>query len=199
MVISLGAKSDPLVSAGAIPSKTTAAAAIDNALRTVLAMVAMDETRAEGRSRITTRVVASTSVTTLDPPITFAYAVDQIRDRLVLSTSPAAIVRYLEHAGDQSAGSSFGRIRAAAFADATSYACVDFDALGLVVAGHRDRVIRALAARQNRSIADVDRDLAYALALAHLFRAGFITSRIEADATAVQRRFGLLIHEPRAN
>jgi hypothetical protein len=199
MVISLGAKTDPVTSAGAIPPKTNAAAAIDNALRTVLAMVAMDETRAEGRSRITTQVIAGTSVTTLDPPIAFAYAVDQIRDRLVLSTSPAAVARYLEHAGDQNAGSSFGRIRAAAFADATSCACVDFDALGLVVAGHRDRVVRALAARQNRPIADVDRDLAHALALARLFRAGFITSRIDTDATAVQRRVGLLTHEPRAN
>jgi hypothetical protein len=199
MVISLGEKSDPVVSAAAVPPKATAAAAIDNALRTVLAMVAMDETRAEGRSRIATGVIAGTSVTTLDPPIAFAYAVDRIRDRLVLSTSPAAVARYLEHAGDQNAGSSFGRSRAAAFADATSCACVDFDALGLVVAGHRDRVIRALAARQNRSIADVDRDLAHALALARLFRAGFMTSRIDADATAVQRRVGLLIHEPRAN
>ena len=129
MVISLGAKPDPAVSAGAISPKATASAAIDNALRTVLAMVAMDESRAEGRSRITTRVVAGTSVTTLDPPIAFAYAVDRIRGRLVLSTSPAAVARYLEHAGDQNAGSTFGRIRAAAFADATSFACVDFDAL----------------------------------------------------------------------
>jgi hypothetical protein len=195
VVISLGGTSEPVVSLAAIPLITTALAAIDNALRTVLAMVAMDDKRAQGRSRITTRVVAGTTMTTLDPPIAFAYAVDHVRHRLVLSTSPTAVARYLEHAASASAGSSFGRIRAATFADAVTYACVDFDALERLVARHHDRLVQSLAARQKRSADEVDRDLSQALALAKLFRAGFITSRFEKDATAVYRSVGLFRHE----
>ena len=183
IVISLGETSE------SVPSL----AAIDNAMHTVLAMVAMDETRAQGRSRITTRVVAGTAMTTLDPAIPFAYAVDHVRHRVVLSTSPTAVARYLEHAAG--AGSSFARIRAAAFAGAVTYACVDFDTLERLMAGNRGRLVQTLAARQKRSADEVDRDLSHALALAKLFRAGFITSRFEKDATAVYRSVGLIRHD----
>ena len=57
----------------------TAAAAIENALRTVLSLAALDEKRNNGRSEITTRSVAGANVTTLDSPIPFAYALDAAR------------------------------------------------------------------------------------------------------------------------
>ena len=59
------------------PTSPPLSAAVDNALRTVLAITALDEKRANGRSRITSRAIAGTTVTTLDPPIRFAYAVDK--------------------------------------------------------------------------------------------------------------------------
>ena len=59
-------------------------------------MIALDDKRAQGRSRITSHAVGGCFVTTLDPPINFAYAVDRVRRRLILSTSSDAIVRYLE-------------------------------------------------------------------------------------------------------
>ena len=116
-------------------------------------------------------------------------------DRLVLSTSPAAVARYLESSSDPKAGERFGRLRAAAFADAVTYACIDFDALEHLAGKHRDRLVQTLAARQKRSVDEVDRDLSHVLALARLFRAGFITSRFEPDATAVHRSVGLIRHE----
>ena len=134
-------------------------------------------------------------MTTLDPPIAFAYAVDRIRGRLVLNaiagrrcTLPRAC-RRPERWIELGPHSDRGVCRA------TSFACVDFDALGLswlaTATGSS-----MLATRQNRPIADVDRDLAHRwLSLAS--SRGFITSRIDADATAVQRRIGLLSHEPR--
>ncbi len=131
-------------------------------------------------------------MTTLDPPVPFAYAVDRVRARLVLSPSPGAIVRYLKSSSDPKAGERFGRLRAAAFADAVSYACVDFDAFENLAGKHRSRLVQTLAARQKRSVDEVDRDLSHVLALARLFRAGFITSRFEADATAVHRSVGLI-------
>ena len=188
MVVSLGGGSGPGGS-GAL------AAAVDNALRTVLAITAMDEKRAEGRSRIANRAVAGTTITTLDPAVPFAYAVDRARGRLILSTSPDAIARYLETSSDPKAGDRFGQIRAAAFADAATYACVDFDALETLAGKHRSLLVQTLAARQKRSVDEVDRDLSHVLAMARLFRAGFITSRFDADATAVHRSVGLIRHE----
>ena len=139
----------------------------------------MDEKRAQGRSRITTRVVAGATVTTLDPPIPFAYAVDRARDRLVLGTSADAVARYLESSSDPKAGERFRRLQAAAFADAETFVCVDLDALNKLAGKHRARLVQALAARQKRPADDVDRDLTQVLALARLFRAGFVTSRFE--------------------
>jgi hypothetical protein len=195
MVISFGASTNRPPSLGGWPSTASALAAIDNALRTVLAVMAMDEQRAPGGSRITTRVVAGATVTSLDPPIAFAYAVDRVHNRLVLATSPNAVARYLEHAAGSQISSRFALIRSAAFSDAVSYACVDFDALGKLAAKHRERLVQILAARQKRPVNDVERDLEHALALARLFRAGFITNQIDANATVVQRRLGLLGHE----
>ena len=82
------------------PAPITMAAALENGLRTVLALTAMDEKRNQGRSRILTRVVAGATVTTLDSPISFAYAVDSAGSRLVLGTSAGSVARYLESASD---------------------------------------------------------------------------------------------------
>jgi hypothetical protein len=188
MVLSLGGDQPPATSPALL-------AALDNALRTVLAVTALDEKRAQGRSRVTSRAIAGTTVTTLDPPINFAYAVDHARHRLIVSTSSGAVVRYLQSSADPQAGVRFRRLRAAAFADALTYACVDLDTVNQLAGKHHARLLQILAARQNRPPALVDRDLDQALALAKLFRAGFITSRLHANATAVHRSAGLILRD----
>jgi hypothetical protein len=188
MVVSLVGDKAPATS-------PTLAAALDNALRTVLAITAIDEKRAGGRSRITSRAIAGTTVTTLDPPINFAYAIDRTHHRLVLSTSSDAVVRYLQESGNQQGDERFRRLRVAAFPDALTYACVDLDAVHQFAGKHHARLLQNLAARQNRPAALVERDLAQALALAKLFRAAFITSRLHADATAVHRSAGLIVRD----
>jgi hypothetical protein len=171
------------------------AAALDNALRTVLAMTAMDEKRAQGRSRVTSRDAAGTAVMTLDPPIPFAYAIDRSGGRLVLGTSPDGVARYLASSSDPKAGERFRRLQSDASADAATFVCVDFDALNRLARKHRDRLVQSLAARQKRPVDEVDRDLAQVLALAKLFRAGFVTSRFDPDATSVHRSVGLIRHD----
>jgi len=196
IVASLGAISEQWPpSLAAIPSTTTALEALDNALRTVLALTAMDEKRAQGRSRITTRDVAGTTVTALDPPVSFAYAVDRVRRRLVLSTSPGAIARYLESSSEPKAGERFRLLTTGAHTEVETYACVDLDAVSNLAGRRRASLLQAWAARQKRPTSDVDRDLSQVLALARLFRAGFITSRFDADATAVHRSVGLIRHD----
>jgi len=177
------------------PAPITVAAALENALRTVLALTAMDEKRNQGRSRILTRVVAGATVTTLDFPIPFAFAVDGAGSRLVVGTSADSVARYLESSSDPKAGERFRRLQAAAFPGDETYFCIDFDALNKLAGRHRDRLVQSLAVRKQRPAADVDRDLTQVLALARLFEAAFVTSRFEPDATTVERRVGLILHE----
>jgi hypothetical protein len=168
--------------------------AIENALRTVLALSALDEKRGQGRGRITTRLVGGAAVTTLDIPIAFAYAIDRANHRVILSTRPEAVARYLECSSDLSAGQFFRKLQMTAFPRADAFGCVNLDAFSEWAGKHRVRLTQALAARQNRPVAAVEGDLDHVLALAQLFRAGFVTSRIEADATAVHHCIGLIRH-----
>jgi hypothetical protein len=176
------------------PAPITVAAAVENALRTVLALTAMDEKRNQGRSRILTRVVAGANVTTLDFPISFAYAVDVAGSRLVLGTSADAVARYLESSSDPKAGERLSGLRAGWLPGDETFLCVDLDALTKLAGLKRDRLIQTLAERKQRPAALVDRDLTQVLALAGLFEAAFVTSRFEPDATSVQRRAGLILH-----
>ena len=149
----------------------TLAAAADNALRTALAMMALDDKRHEGHSRITTGTVAGTAVATLDPPIPFAYAVDRAHNRLILGASAGAVAHYLENAARPTAGERLHKIQAAARTNADTLAFIDLDAINHLAAKHLASLLQHLAARQGRSVDDVDRDLAHVLALARLFRA----------------------------
>jgi hypothetical protein len=176
------------------PNSASVAGALENALRSILALAAMDEKRNQGRSRITTRVVAGTAVATLDSPIPFAYAVDAAGSRLILGTSADSVARFVESSSDSKAGERFTRLRTEAFSGDETFCCVDLAALAKLAEQHRDRVVQILAARKDRPAADVERDLTQLLALARLFDAAFITSRIEPDATSVQRRVGLIVH-----
>jgi hypothetical protein len=187
VVVGLGVDSKPATA-------ITLGGAADNALRTVLALMALDDKRDQGRGRITTHIVAGTPVTTLDPPIPFAYAIDRVSNRLVLSSSSTAVARYLEAASDPAAGERLRRLRASAQTNAENFAVIDLDAINHMAAQHRASLVRTLAARQHRSVDEVDHDLSHVLALARLFQAAFVASRFDDDATAVHRSIGLIRH-----
>jgi hypothetical protein len=203
MVVSLGDRvRKPNESAsGPVTITTTVADAVENALRTILAVVSLDDKRAQGRSRIRTQVVAGAAMTTLDPPIPFAYAVDRTGDRLVLGNAANAVAQYLlEGSSDHSKAkgkstSRFDRFQALAFPEATTFFCVDLDALTSLADRHRDQIAQTIATRKKRPIADVKGDLDQVLNLAHLFQAAYISSRIDADATAIHQSVGLIPHE----
>ena len=179
------------------PSGVVVSDAIENALRTLLTIMALDEKRGQGRAALTTTEAAGASVTTLNIPIPFAFAIDRVGGRLVLGTTAPAVARYLEAASDPEAGGRFRDWRAAAFPSYETFLCVDLEALTRLGGQHRDRLARRLAARQNRPAEEVVHDLEHVLALARLFRAAFIASRVEPDATALHRSFGLIVPESR--
>ncbi len=169
--------------------------AIDNALRTLLSLMALDEKRGQGKGGIRSSESAGVSVRTLSTPLPFAYAVDRAGGRLVLGTSAPAVARYLQSVSDPEAGARFRDLHAAAFERYETFVCVDLDALSRLAERYRDRVARNLASRQKRPAADVNRDLEHVLALSGLFRAAFIASGIEPDASAIHRRFGVILKD----
>ncbi len=174
----------------------TVADALDNALRTLLAALALAPERMQGRAKITTRAVAGVAMHTLDFPVSFAYAIDRGSGRVILSTSTDAIARYLEHATDLRAGARLRRFQAVGFSNGQTFGCIDLAAINRLASRHRDRLVQSLAVRQDRPIADVDRDLTQVQALAGLIDAVFIATRIDPQATAVERSIGVILHEP---
>jgi hypothetical protein len=112
----------------------------------------------------------------------------------VLGTSAVAVARYLESASNPEAGRQFRDLQAAAFPGAETFVCIDLDASTRLAARYRDRLAHNIAARQKRPAAEVDMDLEHVLALARLFRAAFLASRMESDATAVHRSVGVILH-----
>jgi hypothetical protein len=174
------------------PALEVVADALENALRTLLVVVAMDEKHGRGRAAIATSRAAGESVRTLSIPIPFAYAIDRTTGKLLVGTSPQAVARYLEGDADPEAGARFREWQAAAFPGYETFACVDLEAVTRLASQYRARLARNLAARQNRPAAEVEVDLDHVVAFAGLFRAAFVASRIEPDSTALNRCFGLI-------
>jgi hypothetical protein len=171
--------------------------AADNAFRTLLALTALDEKRAEGRSRVSRREVAGTWVSTLEPAVPFAYAVDRDRRRLVLGTSPAAVARWLEAGRDRASSERFQALRERAFPEGR-FACIDLRAVSTLAGSVRDQLARELAAGKDRPVDAVARDLDQVLGLANLFEAVFLNGRIEADARSANFTLGLIARDAAA-
>jgi hypothetical protein len=174
------------------PPGPTVADAADNALSTALALFTLDREHAPLGSRIVRREVGKVTLTTLDPPVPFAFAVDREGHRLILSNSAATLEHFLAGAPDVSGEGRFGRIRAAAFPDDRSFLYFDLIAVHRFVETHRDPIAAMLSAAKQRPKDDVARDLDQALALCRLFEAAYLTSRIDTDSTAVFHTLGLL-------
>lgn len=177
------------------PARASIAHAAENAMRTFLAALCLDEQRAEGLSRIASRDVAGVAVLTLEPPIPFACAVDARGHRLVLGTSADAVASFLARADDPAAGDRFRRLRSRAFPEAQTFLCLDLTAAAKVTEKHRPRLAKWIATRDNRPVADVSRDLDQVIGLAQLFEAFFITSRFDAGDHTGQQTLGLLARE----
>jgi hypothetical protein len=182
----------------ATPEGAKSAEAVDNALRTLLALTALDPKNGGGRFRVDTRDVAGASVVSLGglSPSPFAYAVHD--GRVVLGTSADAVARALAAQAEPGASASgrFGQLRERYFPGASSSLCVDLRALHAFADARRPALARRLAARRNRPEADAARDLDQALALIDQFEAAYLTTAVDPAFTAVHRTLGLIAREP---
>ena len=80
------------------PAGVKAAAALDNALRTLLAVYALDDKHGGGRLRVESKTVGEAKITALNASTPLAYAV--IDGRLILGTTAGAVARALAAQAD---------------------------------------------------------------------------------------------------
>lgn len=173
-----------------------AAAAIDNALRTILALYALDEKHGGGALRVESRPGGAATITALDAGTPFAYAVGG--GRVDLGTTAEAVARSLGASADPRASARVDRVRSAYFPDTSSFAVADLRAVHDFAEGRRPALARLLAERQHRPEPDASVDLDQILGLIDLFDAAFLTSKVAPDFSGVHHCLGLVrIVEPR--
>jgi hypothetical protein len=168
------------------------AAALENALRTYLAFYALDPQHNRRQSQLETHETGGHRVTALRPMTPLAFAIDG--DRLILGTSAAAVGRAIAFAANPTEG-ELERLRAARFPQAGSFACVDLVRVQEYILSHRAGLMARLATRQGGKPEDAERDLDEATALISLFSQAYVTSALEADASAAHRSLGLIPRE----
>lgn len=170
--------------------------ALENALRTTLALYALDPSRKDLSLRVEARAVDGVRVTTLagakDP---FAFAAG--RGTLVLGTSAEAVAGWF--AAPAAGGSpAFQEFRAAFFPRAETFAFADFVAIARAADARLPQLARDHARRRGESEEAARRDLDQSLALLKLFRAAFLSNAIAPDFSSVHRTAGLIAGEPAA-
>jgi hypothetical protein len=164
--------------------------ATENALRTLLAVHALDEKHGAGRLRLESSVVGGFKVTALSAASPFAFAVTG--DRGVVGTTAGAVARALAAQSDPEAGARLESLRAAHFPGVESFACVDLRALHEFADSNRPALARRLAVRHLCSEAEAVRELDQALSLISLLDAAFLTSVIDKDLARIHRTLGLV-------
>jgi hypothetical protein len=168
-------------------AEPVAAGPLDNALRTVLALRALNVKQGEPL-QVETREIEGRKVTALSGASPSAYAIAP--GRLILGNSVEAVARSFTLPTRTNSG--FARLQATYFPNVESFACVDLEAVHQLADAHRPGLARRIAARRNRPVPDAAYDLDQALALIHLFRSAFLTSTIAPDATSIHRTLGLI-------
>ena len=167
-----------------------ASEAIGNALRTLLALHALDPKHGEGLLQFETRTLAIGEVSALRPTTPFAFSTGV--GKLVLGTTADAVARALLAQAQEAGPSRFETIRAALFPGAGSFACADLGAIHEFAVQARPALVRGLAHRQNAGEQAAGRDLDQALALIGLFDAAYLTSTIEPGFHTINHAIGLV-------
>jgi hypothetical protein len=182
---------------GSGPGAERVAAALDNALRTLLAVYALDEKHGGGRLRVESRAVSGTTITALAASTPYAYAIS--RGRLVVGSSAAVVARASAKESAPGKTSRFDQDRAADFPQAQCFAWFDLEALRRHAAARRTQLARTIAARHHCPERDVARDLDDVLALMSLFRGAFAAGTVDPDGKAVHGTLGLIARDPSAS
>lgn len=170
------------------------AAALDNALRTVLALYTLDPKRRELALQIQEHETGGVRVTSLcGDRILFSYAIGN--GLLVFGNSAEAVAALCTGKPDTALKARLDRLRATYFPGADTFAFADLPRIAEVLASRRDVLAKRLAARSGCSETSARHDLDQAIALVSLFDAAIFSSAISPDFTSVHRTLGLIARE----
>jgi hypothetical protein len=177
--------------AGSPTDASSVSAALQNGLRTLLALSALDPKKNTGVPlRVETVEIDRVRVTRLTGgPTTLAFAAGE--GFIVLGSTPEAVARFAAEPGGN-IDARFNRVRAEFFPGVDTYAYVDLDRFRTAAEPRRAELAARIAKRRRAPEAEARRDLDKALALLSLFRTGFATSTLAPDFTWAHRTFGLL-------
>jgi hypothetical protein len=163
------------------------AAALDNALRTLLALAAVDPKRRGMGLHVESKRVGNVQVTTLGGPASpFAYAVGP--DYLAVGTSSEAVARF----GTDSPNSMMTQFKSAYFPKANAYAVVDVVRLVATARAHRTALAEKFSASRNLPVADVTRDLDRAIELLEMFQGSFYAIAVDPGMSYVHQSLGVI-------
>lgn len=179
---------------GSPEDRPSLGAAVDNALRTLLALAAL-EGKAGSPGRVASRDVHGVRVTSLvGGSRSVSYAVGP--GFVAVGTSAEAVGAF---AGEPPAGgnATLDHLRETYFPDAETYAWADLTALRRLASERREALARRLADDRGGDLPAAHRDLDAALDLLSFFRAAFVVSRMEPDASAAHRTIGLIVNSAR--
>jgi len=177
------------------------APALENGLRTLLAMIALEPKNVKLGYVVQSREwdgVIVTALTKRDDASQCRLAFAIKRDRLVIGLRSERVAAALTRAAERKRSAAL-EARAEYFPDASTFAYVNLDALTAFLEGRRSEFVRLLDARRDGgtdethpSLEDLDR----LLEVAGLFRGLYLSSRIEPDASMATRRLGLIVDDP---
>jgi hypothetical protein len=167
------------------------AAAIDNALRTLCCLYALDPRHQAGQLRVESQQRGALRVTSFGGPnAPFAYGLGP--DCLVVGTSADAVARF----GTGEPDARLAATRSAYFPDARAYAAVDVPRVARAARSRHDALARHLAASRGVPFEEAAHDLDGALALFDLFDTAFFALAIDDDLTSVHQTLGLVARTP---
>ncbi len=156
------------------------AKALDNAIRTVISLYALDAKRPAARFRLVSSQQGKTRITSfVEPGIPFAYALGP--DFLALGTSADAVSRFGNEGTTPDA--RLAPFRAAHFPDAQAFAAIDLTRLVRIATDHRDKLVE-----RSGKPRDVDR----AIALLNLFKGAFLAVRVDPELKYLHQSVGLI-------
>jgi hypothetical protein len=170
------------------PGAPDLAAALDNALRTLLAIYTLDPKRIAEHLRVETRTIGEARVTTLTDGLRPRISYRADRGRVVLGNVPEEVARF----GAGPPPTFLTNLRTRYCPEASTFVVIDLGRLVREMYNLRGPIADRLAARSKRPVQAVDRDLGQLLALADLFQAATFSSTTGPDASEVHRTLGLL-------
>jgi hypothetical protein len=165
------------------------ARALENALRSVLALVSLDPKRPPG-SQVETLEVQGCKITRLvTGPSSFVFHVSPAW--MILGNDEDLVADLASGKARSGGPAPLMQIRQKRFPLAQHFLVLDFVALADWIERHREPILRHLAS-QRQTEEDPGGDLDQALHLLQLFRAGYVTARVTDDGRIVHQSFGLL-------